>query len=385
MSSAGNASRAATETDPVRKPGVIHDPAKRLGAWVDRLIGLASMILGLSVLAVVPVANLLSLGYMVEASGRVARSGKLSDGFVGLRKASRLGQILGGIWLVTLPLRLMASLASEAAIAAPSSPKAGNWHLAYLAVATLTAFHILWACLRGGRISCFLNPAPIRFFRWIQSETHPMANLNRVTTYLRSLRLGLYLTTGFRTFVGAAIWLFPPTLTLIVASQLEPGPAAILSLVGGLFLAYVAVMLPYLQTRVVTERRFAAMFERKAINNLFKKAPISYVLSFFILVLFSLPLYLLKIELTPREVAWLPSLLFVLFIFPARLLIGWTVYRAHREDPNDYWLMRWIGRAGLVPLGLAYTLILYLTQYLSWQGPWSLLEQHAFLVPAPLL
>ena len=36
----------------------------------------------------------------------------------------------------------------------------------------------------------------------------------------------------------------------------------------------------------------------------------------------AIPLYLLKAELIPREVAWLPSLVFVTFMFPARLAVG---------------------------------------------------------------
>jgi hypothetical protein len=36
-------------------------------------------------------------------------------------------------------------------------------------------------------------------------------------------------------------------------------------------------------------------------------------------------------------------------------------------------------------VALSYVLLLYLSQFFSWHGVYSLLEQHAFLVPAPLL
>jgi hypothetical protein len=36
-------------------------------------------------------------------------------------------------------------------------------------------------------------------------------------------------------------------------------------------------------------------------------------------------------------------------------------------------------------MALAYVIVVYAAPYLSWNGVWSLLEQHAFLVPAPLL
>ena len=36
-------------------------------------------------------------------------------------------------------------------------------------------------------------------------------------------------------------------------------------------------------------------------------------------------------------------------------------------------------------VALAYGVALYFTQYLSWYGTWSLYEQHAFLLPVPLI
>ena len=88
---------------------------------------------------------------------------------------------------------------------------------------------------------------------------------------------------------------------------------------------------------------------------------------------------LCDIELTPRELAWLPSLLFVIFIFPARILTGWAMNRALRQEQPRHWFPRWLARLGILPIGLAYVLVVYLTPYLSWNGALSLLEQHAFL------
>jgi hypothetical protein len=38
-----------------------------------------------------------------------------------------------------------------------------------------------------------------------------------------------------------------------------------------------------------------------------------------------------------------------------------------------------------IPAALFYVLIVFFTQYTSWNGVWSLYEQHAFLVPVPFL
>src|SRR5262245_52943118 len=49
------------------------------------LFGAASLTVGLAFLAAIPVAQFLTLGYLLEAAGRVGRSGRLRDGFPGVR------------------------------------------------------------------------------------------------------------------------------------------------------------------------------------------------------------------------------------------------------------------------------------------------------------
>jgi len=44
---------------------------------------------------------------------------------------------------------------------------------------------------------------------------------------------------------------------------------------------------------------------------------------------------------------------------------------------------RWLARLAAVPVVGFYVFILFFTQYVSWDGAWSLLEQHPFLLPAP--
>ncbi len=96
-----------------------------------------------------------------------------------------------------------------------------------------------------------------------------------------------------------------------------------------------------------------------------------------------MPLYLFKIEMIPREVAWLPSVIFLIFIFPARLLTGWAYSRAERRATPRHWFFRWTSRLGMVPVALAYVVIVFFTQYGAWGGIWSLYEQHALLLPVP--
>jgi hypothetical protein len=103
------------------------------------------------------------------------------------------------------------------------------------------------------------------------------------------------------------------------------------------------------------------------------------------MVLAAIPLYLLKIELIPREVAWLPGLFFVGFLFPSRVVCGWAYGRGGLRVNRRHWLWRGVGRLAMLPIAALYVLIVFLAQYTSWGGIWSLYEQHAFLLPVPFL
>jgi hypothetical protein len=98
-----------------------------------------------------------------------------------------------------------------------------------------------------------------------------------------------------------------------------------------------------------------------------------------------LPLYLAKIEYIPRELLFLPGILFITFAFPARVLTGWAMGYAHHRDNPRFFLFRWASRLAMVPIALIYVTVLYFSQFTSWTGIYSLFEQHAFLVPAPFL
>ena len=286
---------------------------------LDWLFGFLALIFGLAALSVIPILNCFSLGYLLEASGRVAgEKGRLSAGFVGVRKAAVLGRIVIGAWLFILPVRFVAGMWRDAELIAPGSPNSVAWRIGLIILTVLAVAHIAWACIRGGRIRHFLWPAPVRFFRWI-GRPGTYTNMRDTTLdYLASLRLPHYFWLGARGFVGAVIWLALPVAILIGASHIpNSGGAAIVALIGAGLLAIVVLYLPFLQTHFARENRFAALFEIRTVRSLFRRAPIAFWIALLITLLFALPLYLLKIQLTPREVAWLPSLLFVVFIFPA--------------------------------------------------------------------
>ena len=131
--------------------------------------------------------------------------------------------------------------------------------------------------------------------------------------------------------------------------------------------------------------RFSALFATRVVRERFRRAPWAFALSFLLTVAAAIPLHLLKIEVVPREATWLPSLLFVGFLFPARLACGWAYARGGLRETRRHWFWRGVGRLGMVPVAGLYVLIVFLSQYVSWGGVWDLYEQHAFLLPVPFL
>jgi hypothetical protein len=152
-----------------------------------------------------------------------------------------------------------------------------------------------------------------------------------------------------------------------------------------LILALVVPFLPFLQVRYAVEGRASALFSRRAIRERYRRAPWAFAFTLVVLILAAIPLYLLKIEMVPREAAWLPSLVFVVFLAPARLLTGWAYARSGRRDRPSHGFFRILGRLAIIPAAGFYVLVVFLAQYTSWGGVAALYEQHAFLLPVPFL
>ena len=139
-----------------------------------------------------------------------------------------------------------------------------------------------------------------------------------------SLRLPYYFWLGFRGFVGALAWLVAAGDAARAGPAARPG-APLLGFLGALLLALVLLYLPFLQMRLAATNRLSAVFDAAggaAPTSAGRRGPSPSPSC--VTLLFALPLYLLKIEMVPREAAWLPSLVFIAFIFPARLLTGWA-------------------------------------------------------------
>jgi hypothetical protein len=377
-----------SSTAPPRRPGArlagraVVRVARATASVVDWVFGAVALTIGLAVLSAVPIAQLLTFGYLLEASGRVARTGRLRAGLVGVRKASRVGSMVIGVWLFLLPLQLVSSLANAAQLVDPDGPAARRWKVGLLVATVLVVLHVIGACARGGRVRHFLLPFgnPLWIARRLRRGGAYAEARDAVWAFVASLRLPYYFKLGFLGFVGTMIWLVFP-VTLMAAGRSAP----VLVLPGVILLGVVVPSLPYLQARFAAENRLGAMFEWRAVRRRYQRAPWAFAFALVLTLVAAVPLYLLKIEMIPRETVWLPSLVFLGFIFPARLLTGWAYGRSLRRWPPRHWFFRWTGRLAILPVAALYLLIVFLSQYTSWHGAYSLYEQHAFLLPVPFL
>src|SRR4051794_20185245 len=83
--------------------------ARGVASAVEWTFGLISLVLGLAILAALPVVQFASLGYLLESAGRVARTGRLRDGLIGVRLAARVGGVVAGSCVAMGPLWLVRS------------------------------------------------------------------------------------------------------------------------------------------------------------------------------------------------------------------------------------------------------------------------------------
>jgi hypothetical protein len=367
--------------------------------------GVLTLIVGLAVLAALPLLGFLSLGYLLEAGGRIARTDAdrqrllyarkrnwfvriflgawlaLRESFIGVRQAARVGGIVLGVAIMMLPLRMLSSLYVSAQIIEPDGAAARGWKALLIAMTVGMGLHIALALARGGRLRYFVWPLNVIWLvrRLVRGGYYAEAR-DAVWDFVTGLRLPYYWWLGFRGFVGGLVWLAVPVSLLALGRQ-----APFVGFVGGVWLALVLLCLPFAQMRFAAENRFRACFELGAVLSRFGRAPWAFAFALFVTLLFSLPLYLLKIEMVPREAAWLPCLFFIVFIWPTRLLSGWAYARGGRREAPRNWFFAATGLVAMLPTAALYVLLVVLTQYTSWEGVGSLYEQHAFLLPVPFM
>jgi len=414
-------------------------------SWLFRTLGILQSILTwigggitllllLAVLANLPILNLLVLGYLFETSRRIGSGESFSKWLVGYRKAAYLGKVFFSFWVLVLPIRFISHMHYEAWLIDPESDQVIFLLRLQYGLAGAMIAHFVAALLCGGKLRYFFWPLviPLSLSIWLVSGTVKIplfrrfiasisrlfcpglvADLDRfpplnelllpalfysklghpglfgefVSKFLHGLqllKLSYFFRVGLLGLIGSLAWLFIPTSLLIAATSIpQPGIALSAGVLGWMIAVPVFAALPILQTHFAVGGRLSNFFELSAAFSKFGRAPIWYLIAWMLAVTFSLPLFLLKIETIPAELLWILSLVFLVFTWPTRVLLGWFYRRATQQSrPAPLWISLPIGLLTL-PISVAFVSVLTITRYTSWGGTFSLFENHLFLLPAP--
>lgn len=365
-------------------PHILRHPVHFL-AWLVRAgFGILSLTLLLAVIAAIPVANFLALGYLLEVEGRIARTGRLRDAFLLLDVAPRIGSIVLGTWLWLLPLRLIGVIRRDAYFIEPGGPGDQFWSVAAPVLAILTGLHLCLALARGGSLGCFFRP--IRNIRWMLDRRRDSSYVTHATAavldFAGRLRLKHHFWLGLRGFVGAFLWLVIPT-AMFSAAEPANGVRNLIAFLGAVCLVPVLSWLPFLQAQFALTGRFGSMFELRTVRRLYRKAPLAWLFAMAVVYVLALPLYLPKVFLLPQDAMWLITLVFIATIYPARVMTGWALHRAIRRPSLPWFGWRWLSRTIMVPLLALYVFLLFFTPLIGEHGKGVLFEHHALLLPVP--
>ncbi|MCA9618674.1 MAG: hypothetical protein KC731_06625 [Myxococcales bacterium] len=364
---------------PAEPPGLFAKLRGAAGRLVELSFGGLSLVVLLAILATVPVLQLVALGYLLRAAERYVASGKLGEAFIGVREAGRIGQFLLGLWLVSLLPRLLISLHEDALLVDPRAPVVSALRIATLVGYALVGFVALVALSQGGGLVHFFRPlrATRRLVADLRAPHYPSRQRERLLGVAEALGLPAIFRIGLLGYLGALLWLALPT-TIVAFSKRGGG-----ALLGGLLLALVVVPLPFLQLHYVVEDRFRAFVEVRQVAALSRRAPLAFAVALTSTLLLAIPLYVLEIELVPREAAWLPAAVFVFTVFPTKLLTAWAYRRALARPSDAPRPLRWLARPWMLAVALVYAVLVFLTQYTGWHGALGLYAHHAFLLPLP--
>ncbi len=363
--------------------------AMKVGWCVGRLWDLMSLLVLLSVFSAIPVVQFAALGYILRGAGNLASGRVWPAALPGLSIAGRFGMFATLASVAWLPVWLIADLAYSAQLLEPGSRAAAAWRFVAFCASGGWVVYVTWCAVRGGRWWHFLWPAPILFIQRVWRPSTWSDASERLYQWITSLQFPTLWWLGARATAGALLWTALPVTMMIIGQRVSAPGVGLIGLIGALLMMGVFLYLPFLQIQLAITNRFLAMFDVVKVRKEFRFAPLAYALGLMALGLLSIPLYLLRIEMPPRELQWMISLVFVLFSLPCKLVLGVAIgyglrRRAILQGKPRHWTFRWTGRLLGVASALIYVGALYFGQLIANQGALGMYFQHAFLTPAPM-
>lgn len=386
---ASDALPSVAQEQPKRKRGFIRTIFGWIIGAIIRVWQLFCLVILLAVAASIPIVQFASLGYLLESAGRWARGRRLRECLPGLKLAGHIGTAAFWIAISSIPVLIVRDLAQSAELINPGSALAGRWQIGSSVLWTAWVFYIWWALLRGGRIYHFLWPAPIRFVKEFFRPATWGAAIDRLADGMRQFRILYLLKFGFLGSLGTFLYLIVPGGLMIAgvrnSHDNNNGAVALFTLSGIVVMAVTLQYLPFLQMRYAKTKQFRSFFDIRSVRAGFKRAPWLHAISVVILVLFSLPLYLLRIEQPPAQLIWMLCVFFVLFNLPTKFMVAWAIRYADHRTKKRGWYSRYPAWMLLVSSLPIYVLFLYLASLSSWDGSTVMVMQHAFLTPVPFI
>lgn len=388
--SSQESAKAAEVSDGVKRTGFSLASLARLPMQTAAAsLNLFSLLLLISLVSAIPLLQFASLGYLLHAAARLAEGQPWRTALPGLQLAGRIGLFLLLSAALYLPVLLLIDLAYSAELLEPDSQKALLWHGSAVLAWLAWCGHIAWSAARGGRWWHLVWPAPIRFLRQGWRASFWADAWERGYQLLQRMQLVRLWWLGVRASVAALLFLAIPVSLMILGQRAEDlGIAPLLGIMGAIGMVAVMFTLPFLQVEFARTGRLIAFLQFGCNRRRFLVSPIAHTFALLSLCVMAIPLYLLRIEATPSEILWLPSVFFAALMLPAKLLIGWAIGRGRRrlmagKARSPWWVRfpcRLLGLAGV----LLYVGSLYVAQLIAGQGALVMYFQHAFLVPNPL-
>jgi len=366
-------------------PSPWRHPVRAAGWLVMVAAGLASLLLLLAILAAIPIVNLLALGTMLEAEGRVVRSGRLRDGIPFAGALPRLGGIVIGTWLWLLVVRFLTQAAADATLIAPDGASARAWTVIRVVGGLLVGCHLVGALFAGGAFTAFFRPVRNvrRLLGALRAGTAWSTAAEALGRGVDAIRPGELFSLGLRGFLGTFLWLLGPTILFSVLRDTTKPGQVLVTLLGAILLGSVLAWVPFLQARFAAEQRLAVFRDLGAVREMWRRAPIVMLVALVVLYGLSLPLYLFKIVAAPRDAVLLLTPIFILTIYPARIAVGWATHRALTRPARRWLLLRWPVNVLLLPLLALYIFLLFFTPAIDAFGKRALFDHHALLIPTP--
>src|SRR4051812_14669911 len=141
-----------------KRPSRIRRIFRGVGWLTVRAIGLVMLLVGLSVLATLPLLQFAVLGYLLEAARRASFPGGLKRALPGVAEASHIGLGVVASLIFWLPVWVLADRAFAATLLSPGTAIEADAIRTFKVVRFLVVVHLIVAWLKGGRIRDFVQP-----------------------------------------------------------------------------------------------------------------------------------------------------------------------------------------------------------------------------------